>query len=168
MYLDTHIVACVAVLSLYSTSPAVVEVECENITSDWLGTATRFRLEVSWSEETARKAQRLLLTVQTKPLVEMAAVALALILVHDVVPLGRLATTDYGERADYRSRSVPSVLEISGTESLSELARRHWEKVAQALASPLSLDAYIVVCAFSTQGHRIKFSFHRREVSPDG
>ena len=161
LFLELHIVACVAVVSPYSTSPAVFEVECENIESEWLGEATRFRLEVSWSEETARKAERLRLTLQTKPLVEMAAASLAFVLAHRVVSLGPLDVANYGDRADYRSLSLPSVVEISGTESLSELARRHREKVGQALANPLGLDAYVVVCVFSGSGHRIRFSYHR-------
>ena len=161
LFLEPHIVACAAVMNQYSASPAVFEVECDNIVSEWLGQATQFRLEVSWSEETARKAERLRLTMQAKPPVEMAATALALILAHHVVPLGQLDVTNYGNRADYRSLGVPGVLEISGTETLSELARRHREKIAQALANPLGLDAYVVVCAFSADGHRVRFSYHR-------
>ena len=165
LFLELHIVACVAVVGPYSASPAVFEVECENIESEWLGKAMRLRLEVSWSEETARKAERLRLTIQAKPLVEMAAASLAFILTHHVVNLGSLDVAHYGDRVDYRSLSVPSVLEISGTESSSELARRHREKIAQALANPLGLDAYIVVCVFSEDGHRIRFSYHRWKES---
>ena len=159
--------ACVAVLSHYSSSPAALAVECENVTSDWLDKATRFSLEVSWSPLTAEKAARLRLTMQAKPLVEMAAVALALLLAHHVVRLGPLDVTSYGDRADYRSLSAFSVLEISGTETLAELSRRQREKVTQALANPLGWDAYIVVCAFSASGHRLRFSYHRKE-SGDG
>ena len=43
----------------------------------------------------------------------------------------------------------------------SELTRRHREKVAQALEIPFGLDAHAVVCAFSTFGHVIRFSYHR-------
>ncbi|MHC4537685.1 MAG: hypothetical protein ACYS6K_27445 [Planctomycetota bacterium] len=145
--------------------------ECFNIASEWLGQAMQFRLQVSWLDETARKAERLRLTMQkathafglaqAKPLVEMAATALALILTRHVVNLGQLDVTNYGDRADYRSLDVPIVLEISGTEAPSELARRHREKIAQALANPLGLDAYVVICAFSATGHRIRFSYHR-------
>ena len=55
------------------------------------------------------------------------------------------------------------VLEISGTETSSELTRRHQEKIAQALENPFGFDAYIVVCAFSKTGHQIRFSYHRWE-----
>jgi hypothetical protein len=161
LYLEAHIVAGVAVMSRYSASPAVFEVECKNILSRWLGKATRFSLEVAWLNETAKKAEHLRSTMQMKPLVEMAATALAFVLARRVVHLGQLEVTDYGDRADYRSLKVPSVLEISGTQSLLELERRHREKVAQASANPLGWDAYVVVCAFSTQGHRIQFSHHR-------
>ncbi len=163
LFLEAHIVACVAVMRLHSTSPAMFEVTCENIVSDWLGEETEFILEVSWSEETERKSDRLRATIQTKPIVEMAASALAFILTRNIVNLGQLDVANYGDRADYRSLDMQCVLEISGTETVSELARRHREKITQALANPLGLDAYVIVCAFSTFGHLIRFSYHRWE-----
>ena len=163
LFLEAHIVACVAVMRSHSASPAIFEVKCENIVSDWLGEETQFRLVVSWSEETERKAERLRATIQTRPIVEMAASALAFILTPNIVNLGQLDVTNYGDRADYRSLDMKSVLEISGTETASELARRHREKVAQALENPFGLDAYVVVCAFSTFGYSIRFSYHRWE-----
>jgi hypothetical protein len=168
LFLEPHLVACAAVMSRYSESPARFEVECEGIASRWLGRARRFALEVSWNEDTANKANRLRVTMQSKPLVEMAAVALALVLAHRVVPLGQLDVTDYGHRADYRSVTASTVLEISGTETLSELGLRHGEKVAQALANPFGWDACVMVCAFSVRGHRIRFSKHRSEEPADG
>lgn len=165
LFLDSHVVACVAVMSLHSASPGVFEVECENIVSDWLGEETRFALEVSWLAETERKAERLRLTLQQKPIVEMAASALAFSLTPHIIALGELSVASYGERADYLLLEKPAVLEISGTESPAELARRHREKVAQALENPYNLDAYIVVCSFSAAGHRIRFSYHRWKES---
>jgi len=73
-----------------------------------------------------------------------------------VVPLGRLDVTDYGGRADYRARRRKTVLEISGTEVPAELGRRHRDKVVQARDNPFGWDAYMVVCAFSAEGHRIR------------
>jgi len=59
-------------------------------------------------------------------------------------------------------------LEVSGTETRGELARRHRKKVAQALRNPLGWDAYVVVCAFSSEGHRIRLSFHHvQELADD-
>ena len=58
---------------------------------------------------------------------------------------------------------MQNVLEISGTETASELARRHREKVTQALENPFGLDAYVVVCAFSSIAHLIQFSYHSWE-----
>lgn len=59
LFLEAHIVACVEMMRSYSASPAVFEVTCENIVSDWLGEDTQFNLEVSWTAETERKAVRL-------------------------------------------------------------------------------------------------------------
>ena len=163
LFLEPHIVACVALMGKYSDSPAVFTVECTNIVSRWLGTETHFALEVKWLRETARKADRLCMTFQSKPQVELAAGALAFVLASRVVPLEHLNVTSYGDRADYRSLTEQSVLEISGTETLEELERRHQSKVAQAMANPFGWDAYVVVCAFCRQGHRIRFSHQRVE-----
>jgi hypothetical protein len=163
LFVDAHIVALVAVASRYSPSPAIVDVECENITSRWLGEADTFRLEVSWHRDTAAKADRLRETMQSGPLVELGSVALALIVAKRAVPLGRLDVTEYGSRADYRSRRRKLVLEVSGTEISDELGRRHREKIAQARGNPFGWDACVVICAFAATRHRIRFSKHAIE-----
>jgi hypothetical protein len=160
LFLEAHSVACVAVASRYSASPATFEVVCEGIASRWLGRENALRLELSWAEETAGKADRLLATMQQKPVVELAAVALAFILARRLLGLGVLDLNAYGERADYRSPGAECVLEVSGTEDLSELGRRHREKVAQALDNTYGWGACVVVCAFSARGHRIRVSRH--------
>jgi hypothetical protein len=98
--------------------------------------------------------------MQSRQLVELAAVALALILGSRVVTLGPLDVTDYGARVDYRAWKRKAVLEISGTEVPSELGRRHREKITQARGNPFGWDAYVVVCAFSPTRNRIRFSKH--------
>ena len=120
-FLEPHVVAFVAVGAHYGRPPAVFDVDCFNVESPWLGDAVRFRLEVSWSPETAERAERLRATVQTKPLVEMAATALALVIAHHVVRLGQLDVTNYGDRTDFRSTRISCMLEVSGTETRSEL-----------------------------------------------
>jgi len=72
------------------------------------------------------------------------------------------------DRADYRSLSARRVLEISGTQRLSELARRHRQKAGQARANPFGWDSYVIVCAFSSKGHRIRFSGHPWEEAQYG
>src|SRR5215471_7055066 len=79
LFLEPHIVAGAAVMSRYSAPPATFDVACEGVASRWLGKASAFRLEVSWAEQTAAKGSRLLATMQQKPVVELAAVALAFI-----------------------------------------------------------------------------------------
>lgn len=160
LFLEPHVVACVAILNQYSGSPAVIEVQCTNIDLPWLKQDSVLYLELSWSDAMSAKATRLRSTMQSRSLVELAAIALALVLTHQVVNLGQLDVTNYGERADYRSLDVPSVLEISGTETLSEIARREREKVEQALKNPFGLDAYVVICGFSAERHCIRFSRH--------
>jgi hypothetical protein len=160
LFLEPHSVACVAVMGRYLGPPAMFDVVCESITSRWLGQDSAFRLEVSWGEETAAKAGRLLATMQQKPVVEMASIALAFILARRLLALGQLDLNEYGERADYRSPGAQCVLEISGTEDISELGRRHREKVAQALDNTYGWGACVIVCAFSAKGHRIRVSRH--------
>jgi hypothetical protein len=165
LYVEPYAVAFVAVTGQYSVSPASFLVECEGVKSRWLAKARALTLEVSWTEETIDKAERLRSTMPGRSLVELAAIAVALLLVHRVVPLGTPNVIESGGRADYRSTLVPRVLEVSGTESLVELRRRQREKVAQALANPLRWDAYVIVCAFCEEGHRVLFSGHRWEES---
>ena len=165
LFLEPHIVACVAVLSQYSDSPATVNVDCRDIETDRLEGGSELRLELSWSLETLEKANRLRATIQSNPLLEMGSCALAFLLVHQLLRAGQLDVTQYGNRADYRFLDIQCVLEISGTERHSELERRHREKVNQALANPLRWDAFVVVCAFSQDEHRVRFSFHRNEDS---
>jgi hypothetical protein len=166
LFLEPHLVAFVAVTGQYSVPPAAFQVECERLASHLREAATPLRLEVAWSEETIDKAERLRATLQSRPLVELAAVAVGLLLAHRVLGLGSLDVTRHGDRADYRSPSKRRVLEFSGTERLAELGRRHREKVKQARANPFGWDAYVVVCAFCEEGHRVRLSFHRSEEAP--
>ena len=168
LFVEPHVVAFVAVAGRYSRSPALFDVECGNVVSRWLGKRTECRLEVSWQDDTAEKAGRLRATMQAGQLVELASVALALILANRVVPLGQLDVTAYGGRADYRARRRKAVLEISGTEVAAELGRRHREKLVQARDNPFRWDAYVIVCAFSARGHRIRFSRHAFEEAEGG
>ncbi len=163
LFLEPHVVACVAVLSQYGPPPAVVEVSCEDIDSPRWPNLSGLRLEPVWLEQTQTQATRLLATIQRKPLVEMAACAVALVLVYHILEEAALDVTQYGDRADYRFLDRPYVLEISGTESLGQFDRRHRDKVAQALANPLGRDALVAVCLFSESGHRARFSLQHWE-----
>jgi hypothetical protein len=149
-----------AVAGQYSAPPARFDVKCGNLASRWLGKSTECRLQIAWQDGTAEKAVRMRATMQPGRLVELASVAVALILAKLIMPLGQLDVTEYGERADYRARKRKAVLEISGTEVPGELGRRHREKVAQARDNPFGWEAYVIVCAFSSGGHRIRFTRH--------
>lgn len=142
-------------LSEYSESPASFQLRCENVPD-----VEEFSLELSWAPSVEVKAERLRATMQRSPLVELAATAVALVAARQVLSLGRLEVTAYGDRADFRSPRRRAFVEISGTEVAAEFPRRHKEKVAQAMRNPLGWDAYIVVCLFSARGHRIRISRH--------
>jgi hypothetical protein len=88
LFLEPHSVACVAVVSRYSPSPATFDVVCEGVRSRWLDRENALRLEVSWTAETAGKAGRLLATMQQKPVVELAAVALTFLLARRLLRAG--------------------------------------------------------------------------------
>lgn len=165
LYLEPYLVASVAVLSRYSASPASANVLCENIESRWLKGDEQFRLQVTWEELTAEKAERLRTVMPARELVEFGAVALAFTLARRVLGLKQLVVTVTGDRADYQAPTAARVLEISGTETVPELGRRHREKVDQALRNPFSWGAFVVVCAFATPHHRIRFSAHNWEES---
>jgi hypothetical protein len=167
LFVESHIVAFVAVASQYSESPALFDVACDAIPSRWLGGASEFRLEVSWHQDTAQKAVRLRATMQSGSLVELAAIAVALILSRRVVNLGPLDVTELGDRVDYRARKQKAVLEVSGTEIPTELNRRHREKTDQAKENPFKWDAYVAICAFAVRGHRVRFSKHPTKEGND-
>jgi hypothetical protein len=165
LFLEPHIVSCVAILSQYGPPPAVLQVSCENVESPRWPELAQLVIDLTWRPETQTQATRLLATIQRKPLVEMASCALTMLLVYHVLDRAPLDVTQYGDRADYRFLDRASVLEISGTEKVALLDRRRREKVAQALTNPMERDAYVSVCVFSESGHQIRFSFHRWESS---
>src|SRR5216684_7328617 len=96
LYVEPYAVAFVAVTGQYSVSPASFLVDCEGVESRWLGRTRQLALEVSWTEETIDKAERLRTTMPGRSLVELAAISVALLLVHQVVPLGTLNVIEYG------------------------------------------------------------------------
>jgi hypothetical protein len=159
-FVEPHLVAAVAVASEYSASPASFEMYGEDVPQleEFGG---ELRLDLSWTRHVEAKAERLRATMQRRPLVELAATAVALVVARRVLDLGRLEVTSYGDRADFRSPRRRAVLEISGTEVADEFLRRHREKVAQAVGNPFGWDAYVVVCLFSARGHRIRLSRHK-------
>ena len=159
LFLEPHLVAAVAVLSEYSDSPATFGVHGENV-PQLADRREEARLDLNWQRSVEGKAERLRVTMQRKPLVELAATAVALVVARGVLDLGRLEVTSYGDRADFRSPRRRCVLEISGTEAADEFERRHRQKVAQAVVNPFGWNAYVVICLFSAKGHRIRLSRH--------
>ena len=143
-------------LSEYSDSPASFDAQAENIAA----AEEEFRLDLSWPQSAQTKAERLRATMQRKPLVELAATAVALMVAHRLLNLGEIDITAYGDRADFRAVRRRCVLEISGTEVAAEFDRRRREKVAQAVANPFGWEAYVIVCLFSAKGHRLRISRH--------
>jgi hypothetical protein len=166
LFAEPYAVAFVAVTGQYSIPPAHFLVRCEGVRSRRLGQARLLALEVSWTEETVDKAERMRATLSSRTLVEFAAVGVALILVHEVIPLGTLNVMEQGSGADYRSTVVRRVLEASGTESPRELGRRHREKVVQALANPFGWGTLVIVTAFCEVGHRVQVSEHPGKEFP--
>ena len=166
LFQEPHLVSAVTVLSEYSDSPATFDVHAENIAP--LATIEEeFRLDVSWQQTAEAKAERLRATMQRKPLVELAATAIALMVTRRVLDLGEVDVTAYGDRADFRAVRRRCVLEISGTEVAGEFDRRHREKVAQAVSNPFGWEAYVVVCLFSAKGHRLRISRHEYREESD-
>lgn len=133
LFVEPHEIALVAIANQYSEPPADF---LQEIDSRRVGLNNGFRLRVFWHNDTAVQAERMRATIQTAPIVELAAVALGFIFAKRVVSLGTLRVTNYGDRADYRSRRRKAVLEMSGTQKPNQLERRHREKVTQALDNP--------------------------------
>jgi hypothetical protein len=113
-------------------------------------------LEISWSDQTARKAEQF---KANEHRTERAACALALLLVHHLLGESQVDVTEYGERADYRLLDTKHVLEISGTTVAAELRHRHREKTEQALDNPLGWDALVWCAPFLNPATAFAFLF---------
>lgn len=168
LYLEHCAAMAVAVMSraLNGGAEAGYEltVECHGFSPPTLDGATAFAVRVCWTEETAVRAARILLTEQRSPIVERAAVALAALLFAKLIPDGELRVTRIGEHADYWLPILHAALEVSGTEQARELNRRHREKAAQVLSNPVGWPGYALVCCFgSTQG-LVRWSYHESKA----
>jgi hypothetical protein len=169
LYLEHCVVMAVALMSRRIVSPCEFSVECEGFLPAALGSANRFLLYVSWTEQTALKAQRVWQTEQPKSIIERAAVALAALLFAKLIPHGQMRVTRAGERADYWLPRLQCALEVSGTDRLHELPRRQREKALQVLSNPLRWHGYVVVCCFAVSKKLIRWSYHHhQEEKRDG
>jgi hypothetical protein len=157
LFLEPHVVACVAVVARYSASPAAFDVEWRRGRAS-AARSQRRRLFISWSDEMTTRAERLRRTTQRKQLVEMAALALVFLVAYRVARLREWDVTRYGDRVDYRSLQKNIVLEVSGTESPGQFERRHRQKLLQAAANPWGFGSLVVICGFFSAGHRIRVS----------
>ena len=123
--LDGFVVACVEVLSRHSRSPAKFTVELEGLSLPSLESVTEFSWEIGWRKPTEIRAIRLRATMQRRQLVEYASVALAFAILHLLHEAGKFQVSETNDGADYRSIAPELVLEVSGTDNLKELNRRH-------------------------------------------
>jgi hypothetical protein len=168
LYLEHCAVMAVALMSQQSASPYEFAVECEGFSPPALSGEMTFRLQVSWTEQTALKAQRVWSTEQSKSIVERAAVALAALLFAKLIPDGQMRVTREGDHADYWLPRLQRALDVSGTENPRLLLRRHRGKIAQVLSNPLGWSGYVVVSCFSARKRVILWSYHEREVKENG
>jgi hypothetical protein len=164
LYLEHCAAMVAAVMSRSSEVPYDLEVECEGFSPPSLSGDARFLLRVSWSEETAARAARVLQTEQRKPIVERAAVALAALLFAKLIPGGEMRVTRTGDRADYWLPRLGAALEVSGTEQLRELGRRRREKAGQVLSNPAGWPGYVVVCCFGATQRIVRWSYHESKA----
>jgi hypothetical protein len=163
LYLEHCVVMAVALMRQQSASLYEFMVECEGFQPPAVHSGTAFRLRVSWSETTGRKAQRIRHTEQAKSIVERAAVALAALLFAHLMSHGQMRVTRAGDRVDYWLPRLRCAPEVSGTENSRGLRRRPREKVAQVL-----WNSYVVVCCFTAPQSVIRWSYHAQEMEEHG
>jgi len=60
----------------------------------------------------------------------------AALLFAKLIPVGEIRVTREGDRADYWLERVQCALEVSETENLRELRKRHRQKITQVLGNP--------------------------------
>jgi hypothetical protein len=160
LYVEHCVVMAVALMSRHAISPCEFILECIGFRLLALGVEAQCLLRVSWTQQTALKAQGIWHTEQPKSIVERAAVALAALILAKFLPEGQMQVTKIGDRADYWLPRLQCALEVSGTEQARALRRRHREKVRQVLSNPLQWSGYVIVCCFTAQERRILWSYH--------
>lgn len=153
----------VALMSRHSASPCEFDVQCEGFSPPDLDGEASFRLSVAWDQPRATAAVRVRLTEQPAPIVERAAVALAALTFAHFIPDGEMRVTRRGDRADYWLPRLQCGLEISGTELVHEVPRRHRQKIVQLLANRRRWNGYVFVCCFGAGRRLIRWSYHTQE-----
>lgn len=160
--LNHYVVKAVAMMNRTGT-PCDFLVELNGFQLDSLEGESQFAMNVVWNRETATAAERMERTEQRTPIVEGAAIALAALLFTRLLPDSDMRVLSRGASADYWFPKRHQVVEISGTERFSQLARRLRQKRRQVLANAFGLDGYVVLCCFAKSQRLIRWSYHSQE-----
>jgi hypothetical protein len=112
-------------------------------------------------------APELPLGATEKIITELAACALAGVVVHYYAGVHMYDVATEGDRFDYWCDLIGDTegddvgLEVSGTQSSveTEVANRQRQKVRQLLSNPHGMNGFVVVSSFAT--NTVRFSYHR-------
>jgi hypothetical protein len=157
-----HAMVMAVVLMRHAGSPCRFIVNVDGIEVDALDAATPFALDIAWNTKTESLAKRMERTEQRTPIVERAAIAVAVLLISHLLPNSRIEVLKQSERADYWLPERHEAVEISGTEHASEVNRRRREKERQVLENPYGMDGHVLVCCFEDTQCIIQWSYVRQ------
>jgi hypothetical protein len=153
--------AAMAVALMKRTAPPCeFLVQIDGFDVDDLHAEEQFLLRVTWNAETESRADRIGRTRQRAQIVEGGAIGLTVLLLGHLIHGSDLKVTIRGDAADFWLPRLHHALEISGTERVDEIARRHREKRRQVLGNSLGWDGYVVLCCFAESRRVIQWSYH--------
>jgi len=155
-----HIAAMAVALMKGDGPPCSFVVHVDGLDLRELAGETRFVLNVTWSPQIQDAAERMERTEQRTPLVERAAIGLAVLLLSHFVFDSELEVFKQKDRADFRLPKRNQAVEISGTERAQELPRRVREKRRQVLQNAFGLDGHVIVCCFEPGRRVIQWSYY--------
>jgi hypothetical protein len=157
--LDDYATMAVALMKSFGR-PCDFDVHIEGFEIPELSENSQFTLSVTWNTETDAKADRMLRSRQRTPIVEGAAIALAMLLLAHLIQNSELVVTTRGDRADFWLPKLDLALEISGTERYREMKPRLRQKKDQVLDNTFGSDGYVIVCCFEESHRLIQWSYH--------
>src|ERR1041384_6288991 len=132
LFVDIFIKPAIALMEKYEKNPFPIDIKCQSIPSS--DDKEDLPIEIEWESNTFPNWRQLFDTIQRPPIVELSAIAIALILVTQIAKCRTPEVTMRGEKADYYLNDKELMLEVSGTENINSLSPTHKKKIKQLLS----------------------------------
>ena len=155
-----HAAAMAVALMRRTGQPCEFNMYVEGFDIDAFEGDAQFVVQITWGPKTEATALRMERTEQRTPIVERAAIAVAMLLLTHLVPDSEIEVMKQTNRADYLLRRKHLAVEVSGTEHSREVSSRRREKGRQVLENPFGYNGYVFICCFEPGRCLIQWSYH--------